>query len=102
MFPLLSVDALCRRPASDGYREILHLGCTVFLLRHERVSQKLAVIPLGEVSALMRPARFGSIQGTLNDGFRYVQHERKLQCRSQFGVEGAAVIRHGNIPKALL
>src|SRR5262245_48708350 len=50
----------------------------------------------------MRTARLGSVQGALHDGLSHIQHEREFKRRSQFSVEGTAMVRHRDILKALL
>jgi len=66
------------------------------------MGKEFFVVALGEISALVRAARFGAMQRTLHDCFGDVEHEPKLHRGGQFGVEcKPAVIEH-RIRMALL
>ena len=58
--------------------------------------EEFFVVALGEISTLMRTARFRAMQRALHDCLGRVEHEPELQRGDQFGVERmAAIIEHG-------
>ena len=64
--------------------------------------QILFIITLGEVSALVRTARFLALQGGLDDRSSNIEHVGKLQCHGQFGVERVAVVFDGDVAEPLV
>src|SRR5713226_7528585 len=64
--------------------------------------EEFLVVSCREVRALVRPARFRPMEGTLNDCFGHVEHERELEGRRQLGVEGPAVVLEGHVVEPLL
>jgi hypothetical protein len=52
------------------------------------MGEKLFVVALGEVGALVCAAGFGALQCGLNHGFGDVEHEGEFEGGDQVGVEG--------------
>src|SRR5215472_8947873 len=99
---LASVNPLPRRPTGDGYWQVFHSRPAAWLAVHQRVSQKLRIVPLRKVRTLMGATRLSALQGGLYHALGNVEHEREFDGGNQFGVEHLAAIVESDVAESFL
>src|SRR5216683_143076 len=87
-----AVDSFTRWPPGNDDRQIIDPWRAFASARNERVSEVFNVVALGEIAALMGPARLLAIERAMHDGFSNVEHKAQFERCGELRVEATSVV----------